>query len=48
MAVSYVCLAAAILLGIGGQMALKSAAEGAVIIIAQVTDPLTIVHPDSR
>ena len=29
-------------LGIGGQMALKSAADGAITIIAQIFNPLTI------
>jgi small multidrug resistance pump len=43
MTVSYVCLAAAILLGIGGQIALKSAADGSVTMIAQIINPLTIV-----
>ncbi len=42
-ALSYVCLAAAILLGVGGQIALKSAADDAVTIIAQIINPLTIV-----
>jgi small multidrug resistance pump len=41
--VSYVCLAAAILLGIGGQIALKSAADGSVTMIAQIINPLTII-----
>ena len=41
--VSYVCLATAILLGIGGQMALKSAADDSVTMIAQIVNPLTII-----
>ena len=40
---SYICLAAAILLGIGGQIALKSAADGSVTMIAQIISPLTII-----
>jgi small multidrug resistance pump len=43
MIVSYVCLAVAILLGIGGQIALKSAADGSVTMIAQIINPLTII-----
>jgi small multidrug resistance pump len=43
MVVSFLCLAAAILLGIGGQIALKLAAGGAVTIIAYIINPLTIV-----
>jgi multidrug transporter EmrE-like cation transporter len=43
MIVSCVCLAAAILLGIGGQIALKSTADGSVSMIAQVVNPLTII-----
>ena len=43
MILSYVCLGAAILLGIGGQIALKSAADGSVSLITQVANPLTVV-----
>ena len=41
MVVSFLCLAAAILLGIGGQIALKLAAGGAVTIIAYIINPPT-------
>ena len=41
--ISYVCLAMAILLGIGGQIALKSAADGSGTIIGQIINPLTII-----
>ena len=39
---AYLGLVAAILLGIGGQIALKSAAAGAPTLIAQLLNPLTI------
>lgn len=42
MALSYLSLAAAILLGIAGQIVLKSAAVGAASLIAQLFSPLTI------
>jgi small multidrug resistance pump len=41
MTVYYTCLAVAILLGVGGQIALKSAANGAAGIVAQFLNPLT-------
>ena len=43
MSVYYTSLVAAILLGIGGQIALKSAAEQTTTIIAQFLNPLTII-----
>jgi drug/metabolite transporter (DMT)-like permease len=39
----YANLAAGILLGIAGQLSLKSAATGSVTITAQILNPLTIV-----
>jgi small multidrug resistance pump len=41
MSIYYVSLATAILLGVGGQIALKAAAERAPTIAAQLTSPLT-------
>jgi small multidrug resistance pump len=41
--ISYLGLVAAILLGIAGQIALKSGAVGAPSLIAQVLNPLTIL-----
>ena len=43
MSVYYTSLVAAILFGIGGQIALKSAAEGSATITAQFLNPLTII-----
>ncbi|MBV8507633.1 MAG: EamA family transporter [Alphaproteobacteria bacterium] len=43
MSVYYTSLVAAILLGIAGQIALKSAAEVSPTVIAQFLNPLTIV-----
>jgi small multidrug resistance pump len=43
MARYYLCLAIAILLGIGGQISLKSASVGAASLYAQVLNPLTFV-----
>ena len=43
MSVYYTSLVAAILFGIGGQIALKSAAEQSTTITAQFLNPLTIV-----
>ena len=43
MALYYTSLAAAILLGIGGQIALKSAANGAATVVAQFLSPLTAI-----
>lgn len=43
MSVYYSSLVAAILLGIAGQIALKSAAEGSATVTAQFLNPLTIV-----
>jgi small multidrug resistance pump len=40
---SYISLATAILLGIAGQIALKSAAVGATSFAAQLLNPMTIV-----
>jgi small multidrug resistance pump len=40
---SYLCLAVAILLGIAGQIVLKSAAIGAPTLVAQLLNPLTVV-----
>jgi small multidrug resistance pump len=41
-ALSYVSLAVAILFGIAGQIALKSAAVGGVSVTAQLSNPITI------
>jgi multidrug transporter EmrE-like cation transporter len=43
MSVYYISLVAAILLGIAGQIALKSAAEGSATVAAQFANPLTII-----
>jgi len=43
MSVYYTSLVAAILLGIAGQIALKSAAEGSATVAAQFLHPLTII-----
>jgi len=43
MALYYISLAAAILFGIAGQIALKSAAIGAVTVTAQFVNPLTLI-----
>lgn len=43
MAIYYLSLAAAVLLGIGGQIALKSAAAGAASLTAQFLAPLTML-----
>jgi small multidrug resistance pump len=43
MSIYYTSLVAAILLGIGGQIALKSAAEGSTTVTAQFLNPLTMV-----
>jgi small multidrug resistance pump len=43
MSVYYTSLVAAILFGIGGQIALKSAAEKSATITAQFLNPLTII-----
>ena len=43
MAVYYLCLAAAVLLGIGGQIALKSAAAATASLLGQFLDPLTML-----
>ena len=43
MAPYYASLGAAILLGIAGQIALKSAADGSATVIAQFVNPLTII-----
>ena len=43
MAVYYTSLTAAILLGVGGQIALKSAADGAAGLVAQILNPMTII-----
>jgi len=43
MSIYYTSLVAAILLGIAGQIALKSAAEGSTTITAQFLNPLTII-----
>ena len=42
MALSYISLAVAILLGIAGQIVLKGAAVGAPSLIAQLLSPLTV------
>ena len=43
MSIYYTSLAAAILLGIAGQIALKSAAEGSATVTAQFLNPLTMI-----
>ncbi len=43
MSVYYASLVAAILLGIAGQIALKSAAEGSATVAAQFLNPLTMI-----
>lgn len=43
MAIYVFCLAGAILLGVGGQIALKSGAVGSATIVTQFLNPLTIV-----
>jgi small multidrug resistance pump len=43
MAIYYTSLMAAILLGIGGQIALKLGAEGSATVVEQFLNPLTIV-----
>jgi len=43
MAVYYTSLTAAILLGVGGQIALKSAADSAASLVAQFLNPMTII-----
>jgi small multidrug resistance pump len=43
MGVYYTSLAAAILLGIAGQIALKSAANGSTTVITQLINPLTMI-----
>jgi hypothetical protein len=43
----YTSIAAAILLGIAGQIALKSAANGSATVIAQFLNPLTIIGSQS-
>lgn len=43
MTVCYISLAAAVLFGIAGQIALKSAAVGAATVVAQFINPLTLV-----
>ena len=43
MAIYYISLVASILLGVGGQIALKSGAVGAQSVAAQVVNPLTIL-----
>jgi small multidrug resistance pump len=43
MAVYYTSLMAAILLGVGGQIALKSAADGAASLVTQILNPMTII-----
>lgn len=42
MTVSYVSLVAAVLFGIAGQIALKSAAVGAATVTAQIFNPMTL------
>jgi small multidrug resistance pump len=42
-AIYYVSLVGAILLGVAGQIALKSGAEGSPTIVAQFVNPLTII-----
>jgi small multidrug resistance pump len=43
MVVYYISLAAAILLGVGGQILLKSAADGSVSVVGQFLNPLTMI-----
>jgi len=43
MLVYYTSLAAAILLGVGGQMLLKSAADGSSTVVGQLLNPSTII-----
>jgi small multidrug resistance pump len=43
MAVYYTSLTAAILLGVGGQIALKSAADGSAGLLGQFLSPMTII-----
>jgi len=43
MSIYYTSLVAAILLGIAGQIALKSAAEGSATVTAQFLNPLTMI-----
>ena len=43
MSIYYTSLVAAILLGIAGQIALKSAAEGSATVTAQLLNPLTMI-----
>lgn len=43
MAIYYVSLVGAILLGVAGQIALKSGAEGSPTVAAQFVNPLTII-----
>jgi hypothetical protein len=43
MSIYYTSLVAAILLGIAGQIALKSAAEGSATVSAQFLNPLTMI-----
>jgi small multidrug resistance pump len=43
MTVYYLSLAAAVVLGIGGQIALKSGAAGAATLLGQFLDPLTML-----
>jgi small multidrug resistance pump len=43
MAIYYTSLAAAVLLGIAGQVALKSAADGSATVAAQFLNPLTMI-----
>lgn len=43
MAIYYVSLVGAILLGVVGQIALKSGAEGSPTLVAQFVNPLTII-----
>jgi len=43
MIVYYTSLAAAILLGVGGQLLLKSAADGSATLVEQFLNPLTMI-----
>jgi small multidrug resistance pump len=43
MVVYYISLAAAILLGVGGQILLKSAADGSASVVGQFLNPLTMI-----
>ena len=43
MAIYYTSLAAAIVLGVAGQIALKSAADGSATVAAQFLNPLTMI-----